>query len=95
MSSYTGRSPQEAWKFFPSEYIVIFYVSYIITLSPHFLITICAFCGLMHTDQGMFRPDRGTKIMKNGKLTVGRLNAIRAFIRECFNGIAGKMLKEV
>lgn len=33
--------------------------------------------------------------MKNGKLTVGSLNTIHAFIREYFNGVAGKMSKEV
>ncbi|KAI9460941.1 hypothetical protein BJY52DRAFT_1117551 [Lactarius psammicola] len=58
-------------------------------------------------DQEMFRPDPRNKdhdddpvimVLKNGntsKLTVGRLNTIRAFVREYFNGVAGKMSKEV
>ncbi|KAI0246256.1 hypothetical protein BJV78DRAFT_1364965 [Lactifluus subvellereus] len=59
------------------------------------------------SDQEMFRPDPRNKdhdddpvimVLKNGntsKLTVGRLNTIRAFVREYFNGVAGKMSKEV
>jgi hypothetical protein len=54
----------------------------------------------------MFRPDPRNKdhdndpvimVLKNGntsKLTVGRLNTIRAFVREYFDGVAGEMSKE-
>ncbi|KAF9778340.1 hypothetical protein BJ322DRAFT_1092749 [Thelephora terrestris] len=59
------------------------------------------------SDQQMFRPDQRTKdhdndpvimVLKNGNtsnLTVGRLNTIRAFVREYFVGEPGKMSKEV
>jgi len=59
------------------------------------------------SDQEMFRPDAKNKdhnndpdimVLKNGstsKITVGRLNTIRAFVREYFNGVAGEMSKEI
>ncbi|KAF9778336.1 hypothetical protein BJ322DRAFT_1092735 [Thelephora terrestris] len=59
------------------------------------------------SDQEMFSPDQRTKdhdndpvimVLKNGNnsnLTVGRLNTIRAFVREYFVGKPGKMSKEV
>lgn len=59
------------------------------------------------SDKEMFRPDARTKdhdndpvimVLKNGNtsgLTVGRLNTIRAFNREYFKGVAGKMSREV
>ena len=59
------------------------------------------------SDQEMFRPDPRNKdhnddlvimVLKNGNasdLTVGRLNTIRAFLREYFEGKPGKISKEV
>lgn len=59
------------------------------------------------SDQEMFSPDQTTKdndndpdimVLKNGNtsnLTVGRLNTIRAFLREYCEGKPGKMSKEV
>ena len=59
------------------------------------------------SDQEMFRPDPKDKdhdndpvlmVLKNGNtsnLTVGRLNTIRAFLREYFEGKPGRMSKEV
>ncbi|KAH9947232.1 hypothetical protein B0H21DRAFT_821995 [Amylocystis lapponica] len=64
-------------------------------------------CSGTVSDQEMFRPDPRNKdhdddpvimVLKNGKtskLTVGRLNTIRAFVREHNNGVAGKMSKEI
>ena len=58
-------------------------------------------------DQEMFSPDQRTRdhnndpvimVLKNGNtsnLTVGRLNTIRAFLREYFEGKPGKMSREV